>query len=899
MKSWEWLKATGLRYLRMMDAEDVVFLNQIELPVAEQALLVSQLSRGRPLPWADWANACVAVAVVQVARDASSDERSLPHLFLSKLGLAYDQQSWEEEFGRRVEDVMRRFFPDDYVGRGAGRYVGPVYRHAGIPALATQRFGGFVRKLLDRYGASFTRQEYDILRQGVGGVASSFLASEHGYVYTKNAARILNDIDLNRIRAFEIDQVPGFRRGFWTEILAGAGRRVDGTALRAERVQYSDPFLALSLEELDLEIRFDWRGVQRGLYSLNGTCLTKASERCSCEAQPWIEVAGKRFLLERWWSPGLTKAALFRASDGGFVTGRGGVPPGRYYLVAQAEDALSPEWIEAESGYLGATGWRIWHVALPARCEIPALDIYATGKVPAPEIEFDGKKRHLLGANVFESALPQLLIRHWDDANVARFWIVVETDSGSCPLDVPVGRRLVPVLVACPSAGLIKVQPRGLVRQESALSVLPFTVVPPGFKVCFSKQLYVGNEPACAECSVPEGWRVLWRGEERYSRWEIPAQETTLDAAATNGVVRIEISLRIPRISVLVVGGEGGTCWGSTEVRYVCVQGPSGFKFELVLAADGVPVALTSIETIPRNGIIRLEGGHFKDALRSCGLAAGEFALRLTDGTLVRSGYHYASAEGIRDEMGATFFPAAISELPGVGTLLASVQRMFSEAITSFDWNQAAQCERLKNWLATMAYCAHIFDRTKVEGDPAGYADPAIVCVCAWYLRASGHGQIGEASKRVLDELPAGWEQLPVERWRGAVRKAIEGLALQADVPKLVEEWRKGIVRRDGSALETEIGRRAGGEKLCEGARQYLIANEKEMGGKARNKSFNAAIAELEGCRSMTDCLLIRAIAATLLRLAYEKSRRTNELSDELREESLWAELDQIEVSPW
>ncbi len=605
MKSREWLKATGLRYLRMMDAEDLIFLNQIELPEDEQALLVSQLSRVRPLPWVDWANACVAVAVVQVARDASSDERSLPRLFLGKLGLAYDQQSWEEEFGKRVEDVMRRFFPDDFVGRGAGRYVGPVYRHAGIPALATKRFGDLVRKLLERYGQSFTRQEYDLLREGVGGIASSFLASEHGYAYTKNAARILNDIDLNRIREFEIDQVPGFRRGFWTEILAGAGRRADGTASRSEAAHYSDPFLALSLEESDLEIRFDWRGVQKGLYSVDGGLVTNASVRWSCDRQPWIEIDGQHFLWERWWSPGVTKAALFRASDGGFVTGTGGVPPGRYYLVAQEEDASSAEWTEEETGYLGATEWRIWRVALPARCEIPALDIYTTGQVPAPVLEFARKKRHPLGPNIFEGELPQVLIRNWNETNAARFWIVLETDSASRPLDVPMGEGL-QVSVACPSAGLVKVQPRGLVRQQSALSMLPFSVVPPGLKVSFSKQLYAGDEPACAECSLPEGWRLLWHGEEKYGSWEIPAQETTLDAAATNGVVRIEISVRIPRISILVVGGEGGICWGSSEVLYVCVQGPSGCQFELVLAADGVSVVLTSMEVIPKNGTLRL-----------------------------------------------------------------------------------------------------------------------------------------------------------------------------------------------------------------------------------------------------------------------------------------------------
>jgi hypothetical protein len=250
----------------------------------------------------------------------------------------------------------------------------------------------------------------------VGGIASGFLASEHGYLYTKNSARILNDIDLGRIREFEIHCIPGFRRGFWAEILAGAKRPSHGAGSRAELVQYSDPFLALSPGEFGLEIRFDWRGVQKGIYALNGSCVTNACVRCSWEREPWIEVAGKRFLLERWWSPGLTKTAIFRASDGGFVTGRGGVPPGRYFLVAQEEDALSAEWIEEEAGYLGDTEWRIWRVALPARCEIPALGIYATGSAPAPEIEFDGKKPHLLGPRVFESALPQLLIRDWDEA---------------------------------------------------------------------------------------------------------------------------------------------------------------------------------------------------------------------------------------------------------------------------------------------------------------------------------------------------------------------------------------------------------------------------------------------------------------------------------------------------
>ena len=224
MSTLAWLRNAGERYLGRIQAEDLVFLIELEIGSAETAELIEHLGRCRALPWESWAHACVAVAAVQVAHEAPGEERGFTRFFMKRLKQPYSQSVWEEQYGKRIEVLVQKFFPDDFRGYGAFRYVGPIYRHAGIPSIAVPRFAQFLRRLISERGPAFTRQEFESARQCVSGVASRFLSSEYGFQYARNAARILHSIDIGLILPTELASIPGYRRNFWTEVMGAVGR---------------------------------------------------------------------------------------------------------------------------------------------------------------------------------------------------------------------------------------------------------------------------------------------------------------------------------------------------------------------------------------------------------------------------------------------------------------------------------------------------------------------------------------------------------------------------------------------------------------------------------------------------------------------------------------------------
>jgi len=361
MGSIEWLRNAGRRYIDRIQSEQPAFLVELEIGAQEVAQLLEHLRRYHSLPWESWAHSCVAVAAVQVAVNATEGESSLVHAFLDRLGISHSQEVWEQEYGKRIEVFLAKYFPDDPPRSGGYRYVGPVYRHAGVPRIAVPRSAKFLRSLLHEYGPSFALEEYQHAHEHLSGVARQFLGGEYGFQYARDAARILHHIDIGLIDRMELDTIPGYRRNFWTEAMEAAGPPDRAARRGAGATGYSDPFLALSAEEARLVLRFDERAVAAGVVKMNGRSVLYPECRIDFAGAPAIRVGGHVPLL-RWWSPGDTTTALFRSSDGRFVASEGGVPPGSYYLVADESITPASDLSPDELNYLDGSEYRIWRI---------------------------------------------------------------------------------------------------------------------------------------------------------------------------------------------------------------------------------------------------------------------------------------------------------------------------------------------------------------------------------------------------------------------------------------------------------------------------------------------------------------------------------------------------------
>jgi hypothetical protein len=897
MSTLVWLKDAGERYLERIRTGDLVFLVELEINSEETTDVLEQLGRCRALPWESWAHACVAVAAVQVAYEAPGGERSFTRLFMKRLNQPYSQSVWEEQYGKRIEVLLQKYFPDDFRGYGSFRYVGPLYRHAGVPAIALPRFAQFLRRLISECGPAFSRQEFEWARQRVSGVASRFLSSEYGFQYARNAARILHSIDIGLIRPAELASIPGYRREFWSEVISVIGQS-QAPRHSGSRKDYEDPVLALAEEEARLVLRFDPAAIKVNAVRLEGRPVLYSEVPVSGESAPRIDIQNRPFRFDRWWSPGESTAALFRGSDGRFVASDGGVPAGEYLLVAQDTVEPGSELAPDELGYLADSEYRIWRVVLEPETEVRGCNIYATGSKPAPQIQFGRSRRHNFGAHVFEGRLPELLLQNWDDENARRFWIFIEDGAGPRRLEIEPGAKRTHVTALCPATGAIWIEPRGFFRQASALPRLPFTLLPTGITVEFAPQCSWIEDTIFAQIVVPEGWSVACRYSKTESgMWRIPPRQRVLDGALVRNDVRIPFSVRVPRLG-LYLHPPDRIWWADTvdATRKFHIEGTPGLSCSLCLRDDRGCEELSGEMRITQNGLVELRAVQVKDALALSGAAGGEFALRISREQLLATGWHYASGKRLRERIQGLPDVSPIFNLPRFGQVLKSVRDMHDHALANLDCAPIKEDTPIRQWLAEWAVCSAAFDGTQLTEDVSEWVGEQVTRVCDWYREATSI-DAGEASAGMLATLPSE-DALPLGRWRAQFRAVVQRLDRQSDVGGLVTSWRDAVRRKDGSADGESLALRPGGGHLTLGAHKYLVAMQ-NCRGSSRMKALNYAIGNLQRAWEPVSCPIVRAVAARLLALAYKHSGRSDQITDEVRGGYQQAGIIAENCSPW
>jgi hypothetical protein len=895
MDRLSWLNDVGQRYINRIRTEQPAFLVELEVGEQEYAELLEHLRRDRTLPWELWAHSCVAVAAVQVAANATEEERSFVDAFLDKLGIPYSQEVWEEQYGKRIEVFLAKYFPGDLPRSGGFRYVGPVYRHAGIPRIAVPRFAKFLRRLLHAYGPSFTREEYQEAHEHVSGVARQFLGDEYGFQYARDAARIFHHIDIGLIDSTELATIPGYRRNFWTEIFEACGP-ADGVGRSAGAKTYTDPFLALSAEDARLVLRFDERAVVAGAVMMNGRRQVYAEIRTaeSCQ-EPTILVNGWRSSV-RWWSPGDTPAALFRSSDGRFIASDGGVPPGSYYLVADESITPAGDLSPDELNYLDGSEYRIWRIQIEPGTRI-SDDLYASGNWPIPQIEFTPGRQHPFGTNFFEEQVPDLILRHWDGYNASRFLIFVDDGRGPQLLKVPPECRRLPVNVCCPSTGTIWVESKGVFRQALALPRLPFSVVPRGVAIRFTQRYFRADEPAFAHFSLPRGWRVSPAPTDD-GLLQIPKGERLLEGVLENRDLRVPLSIRVPRVSLEIHPRER-IWWGEDrqKSRTLHIEGVPGISCAVWLLDDRGQVKLTEPFRVGKSGVFRSREADFRDALDLAGSAAGEFALCMAGGPPLPAGWYFASGARIVERIWDAPDSSPLFKLPELGETLRVVRDFQSRELPAFDCHFAKNDSPIRCWLSAIALCARTFDGTHLNADISEYVDGVIRDLCNWYRRAVSCTAPGEPSATVLKDCPSDLRIIPLSRWENKIGEQRRRLELQSNLVALIAEWRDAVMRLDGTATETVLAKRPGGEDLTLGAEWYLKGMRfQERSGK---QAMIRAIGALQRSRDETVCPFIRGAAAMLLELAYRHSGRSEDITDILRKDCQSVGFTAADISPW
>jgi hypothetical protein len=380
ISSTKWLEERGQEYLVRIGEQQPTFLGELSVEEADLAELFKRIR----LEWqpgrSDAVRACTAVAAVQAAVHATENHSSYIELFCSQLERAVDQGSWNYSYGPAILQFLREHF-DEIDRPGAFRYVRPILNQSGISLRAMPSFAKFLSGLLESFGMGFTHDEYVSRLRGVTSrFGRRFLVEGPGFEFTRDAARTLDRIATGLIPNDQIGNIPGYRRGFWPELLSHLETSQGGKpAVRSLPV----PAEYLDVDNNRLVVRFDEEGVWRGAYFLDGRKVNYAVQ--SIDSTRTLSGAIQRPgpYLQSWtldpWLPGKSEWALFRISDGRMLCEANSLlddrmnssvlAPGEYLLAARDSTRLPPEVIVAEGPYLDSDGssaelYRIWSVKL-------------------------------------------------------------------------------------------------------------------------------------------------------------------------------------------------------------------------------------------------------------------------------------------------------------------------------------------------------------------------------------------------------------------------------------------------------------------------------------------------------------------------------------------------------
>lgn len=835
---------------------------------------------------------CLAVAAVQAASRANQDEDSFRELFFDRLKRPFDQHEWENSYGPTIRYCLEQHFSVELPASGRPHcYVGAVYRHAGIPAPARPSFCNLLADLL-RSGVVFTRGQYDASLPAITStVARRFLESDAGYDFTQRAAQLILRIDDGRLSVEELDTLPSYQRGLFSDVLRRI-REMGGPPRPAGRVGVAPlpvPRLALDRDARQLVLQFDPKGVAAGAYKL-GTEPVLYPKLRSPGAEPprgyFVKPTWRPWRVEKWWCPGQSPSALFRTSDGAFVTDSGEISCGFYHLVTRIPDRVPTSIVREEGAYLdqeeSCDYYSILDIEISPGDELSDLGFFVRESGALPSFRFPANGRsHPLGLNVFSAFLPEIEILNWTPDFARKYWIWVDDGSGERPVVINPDSNRIKVSTICPSQCEIWLEQKA---HGHVVDRLTFSIVPRELSIAFVESCVAADAPVRVRVRLPEGWEISCSTlVERCGPdlWQVPPHESLVEGAVGCGGFRQFFSLRAPRASMRL-RSESGPCailWKEhlDNPVGVAVEGLPDTRCSIALEVDGVNQTVCELGLLPPSGARQLTSHLFRDALETCGIVAAEFAIQLTGHSSFRTGRYFASSRAIETNLAELSPRSVVFKLPGLGKALEEATTLIDSPQRTLALPGALDATPLRSFLCGLACGAARLDDTSVHGGLeqfAGHAPEFMKTVIAWVADARAPETSLDARSAVLAAYPAeAMEKLAVIRWKKLAETLRRQLEADLDLPGLIGEWRQSIIDNRYGRAESELARRVGGGELTEAAQRYVIAFSQSENDRLEILAGSCALLRRVAEAPASDPV-VRLVAPALLQLAYYHSDR-------------------------
>ncbi len=710
---------------------------------------------------------------------------------------------------------------------------------------------------LNRLEWMLNQQQYNT------GIFLDTLKSNDGFHLIKTVAYFLDQTRSNRMSREELNGIPGFRDGFWDDILPV----IDQMAPALTHF-YPMPFFGYDVETNRVGFFFDAIGVDNNAFKirLNGNLrnIDKTfypitdEHHLGSPVEVWIQ--GASYPVHTWtpeYSEELLFQALFSVNDGKIINSRkysrGNLEQGAYYLLASGEmDNETASQLGIENLNLFETildiesddSYSVWSIDLK-----PGIDLTPLGKCAESDktvgLEWIEPRKHRLpganfGAEIFRGELPVVKIRRADQLK-HRHRIIVEF-SGEGRDEVKwdqlehSGADAVLKLPSKPwKSGEVKLVPTGYSSIQPLCSTLRFFLAPADLKIRWPYELISFDDKPTVEIESKDDLQIKWtrepssvRREGHIAKYEFPPDVEVLSGCSSR-FPELKFLLHLNRAEAYPLDpphlSNREILWYShlDEDFSFMIRGHRDCQLALGLVTEDSeyhPV-WESLEQQRRKA--KISSRDLKDGVSVKDFATGRFCVKYK-GEWKQTNCLLLNENGIKKAL-LKHSAAVFNPLP------AELRMIFDAAHGAIEWeDQEFQFEEewnvpdsLKNIFRFIELGKKVFDASTAV-DMKHYEKHA-TCYFEWIKWYFSFKNINEINPtEAKNSKPSDLALPPIDRWREKIKNLEKIIDQLSDLPALFESWRVDIDDPFSGVLHSEIGKMPLGKELTLAAHFYRKA---------------------------------------------------------------------------
>ena len=777
-------------------------------------------------------------------------------------------QSW---LGEMFESQLLEYGFLPSAGYGPFRYVTPMREQCGITRTELPRFARLLSWMTECYGWDGIRllepaQLADIAFHHIPtGHLSRFLRTEQGCFFVRDVARNMSQFQRSIISIEDLNDLAGYRAGFFAELFDALGSMPD---LVAESVSRPPPPRLLFLPEFrQVGLCFDMLSLNKGRYKISSEIVRRTPLLWQIPDDYRAKITGsRRDTNGEWsnwsiggWDPDTSAIALFHV-DRGFLDYRTGVSPGEYFMLGPYESPPPDRFRQSDYGMVDLPFHDLeidaWRIVVSDSTDVEFLGITAPSDNPPSDLIAWSKQGNpvpgtLESDMVFVGSLPALSIRQPELFSSNSVALFVDDGGGGRRIRIDAQQNTVELPVRPPAQGCVWVEPISRLREFAGLDVLdelPFYVLPE-FNICWPRGLYALGEELEVTISSPNESISLELDnglplDDLHCHWRIDSAATVIQGRIRAPKFEVPVVRRIYRATLRKQHQQLASYMLGEDINTDALWVLAGFPHEPAVLAlfDGSGTEpLGTLGRFNDAGECRFPSIAIRDTITRCRSPVGRLVVKHGDEYLNLPTIFVHSPE-LCDWV-ANF---ADCSAPPWWPLLNQPMKNFLSATTAI--RDAAARElvlpagaaelpvHLQSFCRTVVACAAVLDDTVVKDRPTQSRedlirehqafDPQEAAFLGWYLKADSFVHAGDAAGDTNAEaLIHAFDQIrwlpPFTRWQEATQQTLAHLKADDEAVPLLREWKEDVEGGLRKTYTSRIAKQHGGRELTRAWIQY------------------------------------------------------------------------------